>query len=377
MFRSTMSTSSDFGRKDIISDLPIHIIESILERMPIRDAARTSILSSKWRYIWTTISQLVLDDQFFEETFRIKPIVQRELAIAVENILLLRNGPIQKFVLCLPVLQFSCCSDIDDWILFLSRNGMKDLTLDNSTNTPYEMHSCIYSSRELTKLKVVNCILKPPRELSGFQNVIRLDFNSVIFGNNMLQTLLSRCGLLRILGVKLCSGIGHLNIRAPNLKMLLMNQNNGIESLSFVDTPRLRSCIIVLSEKMACLKRGKTPSLAEFLADLPRVSLLLLDRFFIEFYPTTNNFDERVVDYLEAPACMDQKKLAKLIFVKIIGLKGLKPQLLLIKLLLACSPKLETLFVELSSQLNGSEGFKISKELSRFPRLSPKAAVIY
>ncbi|KAG5532604.1 hypothetical protein RHGRI_027035 [Rhododendron griersonianum] len=111
---STMSTSSDFGRKDIISDLPRNIIESILERMPIRDAARTSILSSKWRYIWTTISQLVLDDQFFEETFRIKPIVQRELAIAVENILLLRNGPIQKFVLCLPVLQFSCCSDIDD-----------------------------------------------------------------------------------------------------------------------------------------------------------------------------------------------------------------------------------------------------------------------
>lgn len=63
-----------------------------------------------------------------------------------------------------------------------------------------------------------------------------------------------------------------------------------------------------------------------------------------QFYPTTNNFDERVVDYLEAQACMDQK-LAKLIFVKIIGLKGLKPQLLLIKLLLVSSPKLETLFV--------------------------------
>ncbi|KAE9451069.1 hypothetical protein C3L33_17011, partial [Rhododendron williamsianum] len=64
--------------------------------------------------------------------------------------------------------------------------------------------------------------------------------------------------------------------------MLLMNQNNGIESLSFVDTPKLRYCIIVLSKKMACLKRGKTPSLVEFLADLPRVSHLLLDRFFIE-----------------------------------------------------------------------------------------------
>ncbi|XP_058183589.1 F-box/FBD/LRR-repeat protein At1g13570-like isoform X2 [Rhododendron vialii] len=372
-------TSSHFEGKDIISDLPRNIIESILQRMPVRDAARTSILSSKWRYFWTTISQLVLDNQFFEETLRIKPIVQLELAKAVEKILLLHNGPIQKFVLCLPVISFNGRSDIDHWILFLSRNGIKDFTLDNSTNTPYEMHSCIYSCRELTRLKLINCIVKPPRELSGFQNVVELHFKSVAFGKNMLRTLLSRSGLLEMLIIYGCSGIGHLNIHARNLELLVLNRNNGIESLSFVDTPKLWWCSISLGMKMESLLRSKTPSSLDFLVDLPRVSILHLDSFFLQFCPTTNTFEELVVNYLEAPACMDQSEqtLAKLISVKINCLKGLKPQLLLIKLLLACSPKLETLFVGLSSRLNESEGFKISKELSQFRRLSPKAAVIY
>ncbi|KAK9075095.1 hypothetical protein SSX86_003414 [Deinandra increscens subsp. villosa] len=41
---------------DVISNLPEHLVYSILERLPIEDAVRTSVLSKKWRYIWTTIS---------------------------------------------------------------------------------------------------------------------------------------------------------------------------------------------------------------------------------------------------------------------------------------------------------------------------------
>lgn len=427
LYWSTM-TSSCFGRKDIISDLPRNLVESILERMPVRDAARTSILSSKWRIIWTTISQLVLGNQFFEETFRVKPIVHHDLTKVVDKILLRRNGPIRKFVLCLPVLPLNCSSDIDHWILFLSRNGIEGFTLDNSRNTLYKMHSCIYSCRELTQLKLANCILNPPRELSGFQKVIELEFDRVTFVNNMLRTLLSSSRLLERLLIKRCSGIGHLNIRAGNLKVLIMNSNNGMESLSFVDTPKLWYCAIALGKAMESGTRG--PDLrAEFLVDLPRVSVLFLDKFslkllaagggpgrhptrftlvreltlhgmvfsdldvvscslslirscpnlmklIIMFCPTTDHVVEQVANYLESPACMDQT-LAKLLSVKIYCLEGLKPQLRLIKLLLACSPKLETMFVHLCPQLDVNEGFKISKELSQYPRLSPKAAVKY
>jgi len=208
-----------------------------------------------------------------------------------------------------------------------------------------------------------------------------------------------------------------------------MIRNNGIESLSFVDTPKLWFFSILLGNEMESLMRGKTPSSVEFLVDLPRVLELRLDIFslkllaagggpsrcptrftrvnalslhtmvfvnlnviscslhlirscpnlrklVIKFYDATDIFVEQVVNYLEAPACMDQT-LAKLLSVNINYLKDLKPQLLLIKLLLACSPKLETMVIGLSPGLDVNGGFQISKELSQFPRLSPKAVVKY
>ncbi|KAG5532599.1 hypothetical protein RHGRI_027032 [Rhododendron griersonianum] len=423
--RRTTMNNPHFRTKDFISDLPKNVIENILERIPLRDAARTSILSSKWRYIWTTVSQLVLDKQFFADTLRTKARVRQEFTNAVEKILLLHSGPIRKFDLRLPeIIRVNFCSDIDRWILFLSRNGIKDLTLCSTIDMPYKMHSCIYSCRELTRLKLVNCILKPPSELSGFQYVIRLHFQRTTFGDNTLGPLLSRSGLLERLTIKYCSGIGHLNINAPNLNSLFIIDNNGLESLSFVDTPNLRCFFGSLCDKM-----GKTPTLMEFLVALPRVSKLNLDGFFLELLaaggsprnlPATftlmnslsladvefgdfnvfscticliqscpnlkkltfwfsineSTYEEQVVNYLEAPTYMDQT-LTKLLYVTMHDLVGLKPQLLLIKLLLACSPMLEIMFVGLSEQLDINERFEISKELSQFPRLSPKAAVIY
>lgn len=267
-----------FRTKDVISDLPKNIIQSILERMSLRDAARTSILSSKWRYIWTTISQLVLDYQFFSETLRTERRVKNEFTNAVEKILLLHSGPIQKVDLRLPeIIVVDYSSDMDRWILFLSKNGIKDFTLYGTINVPYKMHSCIYSCQELTRLKLVNCILKPPSELSGFQYVIRLYFQRTTFGDNTLGPLLSRSRLLERLTIKYCSGIGHLNINALNLKSLFIIDNKELESLSFVDTPNLRYFCGSLCDKM-----GRTPTLMEFLIAFPRVSKLNLDGFFLE-----------------------------------------------------------------------------------------------
>ncbi|WMV53802.1 hypothetical protein MTR67_047187 [Solanum verrucosum] len=47
--------------EDRISYLPRNIIDHIFELLPVEDAARTSILSTKWRYIWATVPNLVLD----------------------------------------------------------------------------------------------------------------------------------------------------------------------------------------------------------------------------------------------------------------------------------------------------------------------------
>ncbi|KAL7251134.1 hypothetical protein ACSBR1_013044 [Camellia fascicularis] len=87
------------------------------------------------------------------------------------------------------------------------------------------------------------------------------------------------------------------------------------------------------------------------------------------------NHEELVLNRLEAPNCMD-RMLDKLQSVKISYVMGLKPELF-IKLLLARSPVLETIFIQHSAEVDFEKGFSISKELARFPRVSPKAAIIY
>ncbi|KAL4561331.1 hypothetical protein LXL04_033495 [Taraxacum kok-saghyz] len=52
------------AQEDRISNLPEHLIDSILERLPFEDAVKTSIISQNWRYKWTTMKVLVLDEHF-------------------------------------------------------------------------------------------------------------------------------------------------------------------------------------------------------------------------------------------------------------------------------------------------------------------------
>ncbi|KAK4362110.1 hypothetical protein RND71_017351 [Anisodus tanguticus] len=54
-------------REDRISDLPRNVIDRILVLLPVQDAARTCVLSKSWRYIWTMLPSLVLDNQFCHE----------------------------------------------------------------------------------------------------------------------------------------------------------------------------------------------------------------------------------------------------------------------------------------------------------------------
>jgi hypothetical protein len=46
---------------DRISCLPGHLTDQILSFLPIKEAVRTSVLSSKWRKKWYTIPNLVFD----------------------------------------------------------------------------------------------------------------------------------------------------------------------------------------------------------------------------------------------------------------------------------------------------------------------------
>ncbi|KAJ0885186.1 putative F-box domain, leucine-rich repeat domain superfamily, F-box-like domain superfamily [Helianthus annuus] len=95
---------------NIINTLPQTIIENILCFLPIREAARTSILSREWRYKWTTIPKLEFGSSTLSKgknkeklpydiaSARKKNMDERcKLFNAIHQVLLMRQGPIHEF----------------------------------------------------------------------------------------------------------------------------------------------------------------------------------------------------------------------------------------------------------------------------------------
>ncbi|KAL0314754.1 UNVERIFIED_CONTAM: F-box/FBD/LRR-repeat protein [Sesamum angustifolium] len=71
---------------DRISNLPGHIIDKILSHLSLRDAVRTSILSTKWRYKWVTLPYLVFDNQSVLVSAPDQTLVKNKLYLAAGTI---------------------------------------------------------------------------------------------------------------------------------------------------------------------------------------------------------------------------------------------------------------------------------------------------
>ncbi|XP_076960402.1 F-box/FBD/LRR-repeat protein At1g13570-like [Bidens hawaiensis] len=163
---------------DRISSFPPNIIQTILSLMPMRDAFRTSILSQNWRDYCLNIPKLVFDDAVFQgptcqnTSIRFKPLY------IIYPILLLHQGPILDFSLCMSQLKSSC--EIDQIILSLSRNPtVKKLTLCIRTGDDHKLLPAFFKLQQLTVLKLQNCAFQPPVTFKGFSRLVSLSFNNV------------------------------------------------------------------------------------------------------------------------------------------------------------------------------------------------------
>nr|GMD24133.1 F-box/FBD/LRR-repeat protein At1g13570-like [Ipomoea batatas] len=117
--------------KDLISHLPLEIKDRILERLPTRDAARTTLLSTHWNDVWLQHGRLAFDLDFFPRFRESKGHSLVPYVKIITDILLQRVRPVKKFSLRIeylgsldPKLEQS---DLDQWFLFLSRNGVEEL----------------------------------------------------------------------------------------------------------------------------------------------------------------------------------------------------------------------------------------------------------
>ncbi|XP_027332203.1 F-box/FBD/LRR-repeat protein At1g13570-like isoform X2 [Abrus precatorius] len=407
---------------DRISCLPDHVVDHILSYVSIREAVRTSVLSSKWRYKWATQPNLVFDNQCVPVASQDLTIIKNKLLRAIDHVLLLHFGEINKFKLSHRDL--IGVTDIDRWTSHLCRRSIKEFVLEIWKGQRYKIPSYLFSCQSLTHLELFNCWLKPPSNFRGFRNLKSLDLQHVTLAQDVFENLISNCPQLERLTLMNFDGFTQLNIDAPNL--LFFDIGGRFEDVSFKNTSQLAVVSIGLYLNFEInhsrLHVGSS-NLLKFFYHLPHVQRLEVQSYFLKYLAVgvvpinlprecadlsylsiRINFNDskeisaalcllrnspnlQELEILGRPEeqtvlstdnyCWEDVYLTcsvmQLRYVRIDGISGIQPELDFISFLLIYSPELERMTVKPGS----SVGSELMKELLRFRRSSGRAEIIY
>ncbi|KAF6154372.1 hypothetical protein GIB67_026828 [Kingdonia uniflora] len=207
--------------EDRISKLPDSILHHILSFLLTRHAVSTSILSTRWRYVWTSVPILDFTDLLGYYTGD-QQVIRRFMNF-VERVLLFRDTTsIRKFSIGI----HQVCDDtrINAWISAVIKRKVQEISLTYSLGPPFVFPHSIFNCDSLTSLELdMNyCSLNLPSSIC-LPNLKILILKCVAFEANNLSKLLSSCPILEELIIEDCIWRGNMNIfciSSPTLKRL-------------------------------------------------------------------------------------------------------------------------------------------------------------
>ncbi|AES59067.1 F-box/RNI/FBD-like domain protein [Medicago truncatula] len=224
---------------DIISCLPDHLIELILSHLSIKEAVRTSVLSSNWRKKWSTLPDLVFDRECVStETSKHPSVIESKFLRIVDHVLLLHSGPINKFEVSDSNQYFTIgvnsMADIDQWIFQISKRYIKEFVLDIRLKPRYKIPCCLFSCQSLQHLELNYCCLNPPTTFEGFRNLKSLSLFEVTMTQDAFENMICGCPLLEELTLYKIDGLwlkppttfeGFRNLKSLSLSKVRMTQD--------------------------------------------------------------------------------------------------------------------------------------------------------
>lgn len=209
-----------------LEDLPWDlVVYKILSKLPLKEAAKTSVLSTKWRCIWLTCPRLCFDGLAMFKCER------GELFLHARQFIAQVNAVLQKYQGEV-VEEFHIRFDfhsipahyLDNWVIFSLSSKMKNLALDLQTNdierypARYKFPFELLDSGSLSGLQHVQfsfVSIKPPSKFRGFPNLRKLDLQLLDASSKDFETMLSNCKLLEWLSMDRCRLNGELRVGSP------------------------------------------------------------------------------------------------------------------------------------------------------------------
>nr|XP_018625885.1 F-box/LRR-repeat protein At5g02910-like [Nicotiana tomentosiformis] len=167
---------------DWISQLPDSLIVQILSLMPVKDAFRTTILSKRWQYLWTSIDNLIFGSRNIN------------------------------------------CSDslaVNKFISFMDNNKVEDIDLDiwYYDQESYILPQVLCSSSSVLKLSCTCCRISEDCTLN-WTSLKSLTLTHLFLRDEHIEQIISSCPQLEALELQEFCGFHRLHITSPKCRRL-------------------------------------------------------------------------------------------------------------------------------------------------------------
>ncbi|TXG67268.1 hypothetical protein EZV62_008543 [Acer yangbiense] len=243
-----MGETTTIDSMDRLTELPLFIIHHIMSRLSAKEAAQTSILSKRWKALYTSFPVLDFhepytyfmgEDKFFRNpaifipdhlTKKFRKNLRKFIKFVDTSLVQFCELEIsmQKFRLLIGLLDVKRWSSVlDRWLGLVVENRVKELNFEVQTSrqTMYTLSQTIYFAKSITSLKLSGCKLELPCDEIRLYALKSLSLDKVCITEEMLQKLMSRCSLLEDLHLS-CLALKHIYVsKLHKLKIISIRES--------------------------------------------------------------------------------------------------------------------------------------------------------
>ncbi|RLN24004.1 hypothetical protein C2845_PM07G14090 [Panicum miliaceum] len=192
----------------------LDILHYIISQLPIKEAARTSILSKHWKDVWCSrrnlkIPYLSIKEQVF--IGRVNTVLNQHSGVGVE-----------KLEFEFSSLHNEHAEHIDGWLKFAIASKTNQLILDftfvHPPKEPYSFPFQLFDATtgsQLHSMKLGSVSLKQPSNIKVLLNLKKLELVDVNITSEEIETMLFNCNALEFLGISRCLMLTSLRTRHP------------------------------------------------------------------------------------------------------------------------------------------------------------------
>ncbi|TVU34393.1 hypothetical protein EJB05_16225, partial [Eragrostis curvula] len=438
LLSADFSSSGVGGTEDRISALPDEILRGIISLLPAKDAARTAVLSSRWRSLWRSAPLALVDSHLLPgsagDPGSLSPDAQSNIiAAAVTRVLEAHPGPFRSVELSW-VFMDDHRSEFVRWVHLLAVKGVEELVLVNRS-WPFDLllPSAIFSLASVRRLYLGVWAFPDTTALprgAAFPYLLELGLGYVDMKDKDLDFILARSPVLeslvfystqmqvnlrlgssslRCVQVCMCYVHGIAVVDAPCLERLILWEtirydggDRGGTTVKFGHAPNLR-LVGYLVPGVDVLKIGNTVikvgTKASSKTIVPSVRILALNLCFDERNETSMlpsflrcfpNVEILHIESFEADqpnrklkhkfwkdtGCIEcvQSRIREMFFF---GYRGEPSELAFLKFILEKAQVLQKIVITFANGSRGDVGIKLADNLSSVRKASENCSVLF